>query len=314
MGSLSSKKYTAEDLFSLASPDGGRFAVDNPDAAYDFCRQRAQTHYENFPVGSMLIPGEQRPHIFAVYAFSRIADDISDELTDYPKEKRIELLEGMKAELSSENYHQAGNPVFMALKKTMKTKLIPPEPLEKLIDAFIMDVNFRQPQDYTDLEYYCVHSANPVGELVLRIFDQYNEKNAYLSDKICTGLQLVNFWQDLSRDMKIGRFYIPENLMNKYKITQENIQYSENSKKVEEILNEIYDYSENFFKIGVKLVEYLKPLRLKAEIAVTIEGGMTILDKTRKLKAEILFRRPKINKTGIISVLIRSLFKHRVLF
>ncbi|MCK5742465.1 MAG: squalene/phytoene synthase family protein, partial [Chlorobi bacterium] len=200
------------------------------------------------------------------------------------------------------------NPIFIALRHTTDRHKIPGATLEKLLTAFKRDINFTQARSMDDHLDYCTYSANPVGELVLRIHGAYNSETAVLSDKICTGLQLVNFWQDLSRDIKIGRHFIPKDFMSKFELTKENLFDEKNSTKLKLCLNELYDYSESLFDEGRELIPHLPGFRLKKEIGVTIEGGMRILNKSRSLGSEIIYMRPKLNGIDIASILFRAFF------
>lgn len=298
-------KINISDLPDFAENDGGKFKVDSIDEAYEFCKGIALGHYENFPVGSILIPKKFRKYFFSVYAFSRLADDIADEIDNSRKEFKLSLLN--KFHLLTENTVIEGNPVFMALQDTMAKRNIPAITLQKLLVAFKMDADFTQPDTYDDLLDYCTYSANPVGEIVLRIFDLYNDTTAPLSDNICTGLQLANFWQDISTDSKTGRIYIPKTVLDKYGIDTNVIINKKNNIKLNDCLKEIYDYTNKFFILGYGLVSYLKYFRLKYEIVATIEGGKRILKKTGSLKSEILYNRPELTKQDILIILIKSL-------
>ncbi len=304
-------KFTAEELFELTSLDGGRFKSNSVAEGYDFCRKLAVSHYENFPVASILLPKDQRHHVFAVYAFARIADDIADELTELEKEKRIEALIDYDEILTRSIVagEDLFNPVFLALRHTMQVKMIPPIPFQKLLTAFRRDMEFKQPQSIADLTDYCFYSANPVGELVLRIFNIFNAKTSYFSDNICTALQMVNFWQDLSVDLQKGRLFIPDDILKKYGLQKENLHDKKYSHKLSKVLKELYDTTENFFETGKEIIQYLKPLRLKKEIEVTIDGGETILKKIRDLDVGILNKRPKLNKIDIFRIFSRSIIK-----
>lgn len=303
-------KIKPEDLTDLSKPDGGKFKVNSLNQAQEFCRKLAAGHYENFPVGSVIIDRKLRPDYFSVYAFSRTADDIADELTHLDQSELISVLDDYQNLLYNEvlDSTQVGNPIFIALRHTMKIREIPAEPLEKLLTAFKRDINFRQARNLDDHLDYCKYSANPVGELVLRIHGIYNDQTAVLSDKICTGLQLVNFWQDLSRDIKTGRYFIPSDIMGKYGLTKENLFDPNNSTKLSECLNELYDYSESLFDEGRGLIQHLPDFRLRKEISMTIEGGMMILNKSRSIGAEIIYRRPKLNAGDIASILFKAFF------
>jgi phytoene/squalene synthetase len=205
------------------------------------------------------------------------------------------------------------NPIFVSLSDTIRQRYIPIEPFLKLIEAFKSDVIFNQPYTNDDNINYCKNSANPIGELILRITENYNTENAKYSDAICTGLQLVNFWQDISSDYKKGRIYIPEMILNKYNLDPNNILNYYNNKSFNACLTEIYDYTENFFSFGKNLIKYLVGLRLKLEISLTIEGGLKILEKLRKLGPEIVNQKPELNKYDLGIILVNVFKKHSVL-
>jgi squalene synthase HpnC len=300
-----------EDILEMLKPDGGRFSVKGLDEAYKFCEKIATSHYENFPVGSVLIPKTYRKHFFSVYVFSRLADDIADELTNETPEFRIQqlrnLLNLIKNQIDSSA--QKFNPLALALCNTIYEKKLPIEPFERLIKAFEIDSEFIQPNNMDDNLEYCKYSANPVGELVLKIFDNYDNETAPLSDSICTGLQLVNFWQDISRDYKINRIYIPKDKLNLYKINDFYELNDYEIKNFDECLKDIYDFSEKFFIFGYNLVKLIKNKRLKVEIALTIEGGKRILLKTRNLNTDILVQRPVLKVTDFVVIFFNALRK-----
>ncbi len=307
-------KFSVNQLFKFAEEDGGYYKADGLTESYAFCHWLATEHYENFPVGSIFIPAHERPHIYAVYAFARIADDIADEPTDVDPERRIKALDRMKQRLSDNIPDFPANPVFAALNYTMRKLMIPEEVPGRLIDAFKQDVNFRQPDDWDDLMDYCNKSANPVGELILRIFDNFDGKTGKYSDLICTGLQLVNFWQDLSSDISKKRYYIPKKILDKYGINELNLHEKKNSDKIRLCLNEIYEKTEGFFKEGIKLVPLLNSLRLRLEIAATVYGGRRVLKITRKKGLDIFHERPSVTNFGKFIIALKTLLNPAVIF
>ncbi|GAB1372909.1 squalene synthase HpnC [Candidatus Kapaibacterium sp.] len=300
------------DILEILLPDGGRYGVDTLEQAYDFCRKVADSHYENFPVGSIIIPKEYRKHFYSVYVFSRVADDIADELTDYPAEYRVSLLNNLLNLISGFDYSGLSkkNPLAYALTATIAEKQIPFSPFEKLIKAFVTDSEFIQPIDMDYNIEYCKYSANPVGELVLRIFDNYDNTTSKFSDAICTGLQLVNFWQDVSTDYRKGRIYIPTNLLNKYEINDLFDKKAISEPKLKELLKEIYVFTENFFIFGNNLVKHIKNNRLKFEVILTLNGGLKVLTKCKALGTGILQVRPQITKFDIFSLLYKSIIDY----
>ncbi len=301
-------KFNAEELEELTRPDGGRFSVVSTDSAYAFCQELAQKHYENFPVASFLLKKEWRKHIFPVYAFARIADDIADEILNIPQDIRINMLNSLEMLIQSNHISTINNPILRALLITMTDKNIPPEPFQKLITAYKMDIKFKQSETFSDLLDYCKYSAEPIGELVLRITDNYSEHNIKLSDKICSALQLINFWQDFSVDLKNNRIFIPKEFLTKYNMDNQDLLERKKTHKLNNCLNELYDRTEILLKEGAGLVNYLHNLRIKSEIKATILGGLTILRKVKDLQGNILDKRPKLTKRDFLLIFMRILF------
>lgn len=301
-------KFNKKQLIELTRSDGGKYAVKSLQDAYGFCTKLATSHYENFPVGSFLIPKKLRKHFFSIYTFARIADDIADELAGEDTKTRLQMLDDFQKNLYDGIFlkSKSCNPIFMALHNTINNYSLPPEPFEKLIMAFKMDVEFQQPKTFEDLEHYCSLSANPIGELVLRLFGEWNDNTSKKSDSICTGLQLVNFWQDFSIDMPNGRCYLPSVMLQKFSLEKENLQDDNFSTKLRDCLYEVYGKTSEYFTAGEQLIVQLKSKRLKMEIAATIAGGKKMMDKIIKLDVEIFHNRPSLSKSDYSKLLIKS--------
>lgn len=301
-------KFTFEELSELTQSNGGRFKIYSDDEAFDFCQKLAQSHYENFPVASFLIKKEWKKYVFSVYAFARIADDIADEITEIPVDERLKMIEQMEALLNEKVRSNMTNPVFIALKRTMIDKEITSEPFKKLLTAYKMDINFKQAETFYDLLDYCKYSAEPIGELVLKITENYNENNIILSNKICSALQLINFWQDFSIDLKNNRVFIPSEYLEKYKLNINDLFERKKTHKLLFCLDELYNQTETLLIEGSKLVKYLDNLRVKLEIKATVLGGLEILKKIRNLHGNILDARPKLGKKDFFVIFTKVLF------
>lgn len=299
-------KLNLEAEIKLSHATGTGFDTDDLAEAYEFCKSIALGHYENFPVGSILIKSSLRKHFFAVYSFSRVADDLADETSAaITPDERTKALNRFEALLSSPS--SVRNPIFLALRDTMNRFAIPREPFSRLVEAFRRDVDFRQAETWDGTIDYCRHSANPVGEIVLRLFGAYSETTAPLSDAICTGLQLVNFWQDFSRDLPNNRFYIPLEILRKHGVTNETLMIDANAPIQELIVNEICEFSRDFFDRGKALVGHLNDFRLRMEIAATIMGGQAILKKVYSSGKSVFSSRPSIGRLEMAGILLRSL-------
>src|SRR5207249_5680439 len=188
--------------------------------AYAACEALAQSHYENFPVASRLLPAPMRPHVAAVYAFARVADDIADEGTA-PADDRLAQLDAwlrrlhaaVAIEASEGAPHEHDDLILVALAHSIRTLDLPIALFDDLVSAFGQDTMTSRYASWADVFDYCRRSANPVGRLVLRIAGYRDAALDDLSDAVCTALQLTNFWQDLAIDWRKGRLYVPRELI-----------------------------------------------------------------------------------------------------
>jgi squalene synthase HpnC len=313
-------KFSTDDLLALTTPDGGRFHAKSNAESYAFARQLAMQHYENFPVGSVLIPRPLQQHFYSIYAFSRLADDIADELNESATETKFAALDALERMLLNPD-EVRGNPILSALHETMRVKAIPAQPFQQLLTAFRMDSAFKQAETFADLEFYCAHSANPVGELVLRLFDLYTPTRAPLSDAVCTGLQLANFWQDFSRDLPIGRVFIPQNVLRESGLEGADLlalyggTAQEPDKEALKLVKErffhaftlLFHKTKSYFAFGKGLLPTITHKRLRAELALTIAGGEQILAKAYHSQHRILLHRVSLSKWDVPSLLARSI-------
>ena len=300
------KILLSADLQYLCSLTTSKYNVVSIDEAFIFCEKIAKNHYENFPVGSILIPKYLQKYFYAIYAFARIADDIADEYSKkFSKSETLKLLceyENCLKEIYTQNKnYEISNPIFVALKNTIKQFQMPITPFQKLLTAFKNDVNFKQPNDFSDLFAYCENSANPVGELLLRLFNEHNETNLHYSNCICSSLQLINFWQDLSLDLKNGRCYIPKSIVQKYFdfVTFSAFEIDENfvanyEQQINDIVKHIYSQAKDLMNEGKNILKYINNFRFKLELRTIIWGGEILLKKIKRMKAKIFLERPKI--------------------
>lgn len=275
--------------------------------AFDFCARVANSHYENFPVASFFLPAEKRPYIQVIYAFSRIADDFADESTVDPRARLAKLAEW--EEMLVRCYAgDASHPVFIALSETISRLDIPIEPLKDLLTAFRWDVTKNRYETFSELLEYCRCSANPVGRLVLMIFNYRKDELFHLSDKICTALQLTNFWQDIAIDRRKDRLYIPlEDLRNEgYLVEDWNKEtYDENFKRT--MKTEIGRTRTMFYE-GATLPA-LVDTDLSLELKLIWLGGMAILRRIEKIRFDLYRQRPVLKTLQKFRILLRA-FRH----
>lgn len=293
-------KYNFDQLIELSKSTSDNFNTTSTEEAYLFCEKLAKSHYENFPVGSILIPKSIRHHFYSIYAFSRLADDIADEnLTTQPDE-RYGLLEALERGLGSK-VEDVYTPILRAVLNTCKETNIEINDLKRLIVAFKMDVRFEQAKDWSDLYNYCSYSANPIGEMLLKLFGENTDENIKLSDDVCTALQLVNFWQDISRDKENERYYIPLELVNRFGLDHNDLKA--NPLRLQVCLDQLYQETEKLFENGKKLVYLVKNKRLKMELRLIISSGIRILEKCKSKKTEIVSSRPSLGKKDAFIIL-----------
>jgi squalene synthase HpnC len=268
------------------------------------CERIARSHYENFPVASRFIPKDMRKYVWAIYAFARIADDYADE-PGYTLAGRMDNLNQWEQYLA-ECYN--GNPthrVFAALAETIERFQIPIELLQNLLAAFRADVTVKRYETFEDLLGYCQNSANPVGRIVLMLFNYRSETMMQYSDSICTALQLTNFWQDVSVDLQKDRVYIPLEDLEEFSYSEQDL--------FECKLN---DHFRNLMAFEVQRTADLfiegKPLLSKVdkdisrELKLTWNGGTGILQKIHRQEYDVLTKRPVLSILDKFGLLFHS--------
>ena len=286
------------------------------DIAYSYCKNLAQKHYENFPVGSLLIPADKRKYIYSIYAFARTADDIADSDT-LSKEEKLRLLNEYETELTNIELKKScivkdetGN-ILTALSNTTEELKIPVQEFRDLLTAFKQDAVKQRYKDFDELLNYSSYSANPIGHLVLYVFG-YNpvkDKECFeYSDKICSALQLTNFWQDVSVDLKIGRIYIPDNTMQDFNYNEKMLFDKTENDDFRKMIEHLTERTKVLFENGNGITDLVSG-RLKYELKATIAGGMEILKKIEKINYNVLNQRVTISKFEKLKLLGKILSK-----
>ncbi len=276
------------------------------DEAFKYCASVTNTHYENFPVASLFLPEEKRPYIQAVYAFSRLADDMADE-GNLTEAERLTRLEAWEEQLRRCYEGFAEHPVFIALSETIQRLGIPIALLQDLLTAFKRDVTQHRYPTFEDLLAYCRCSANPVGRLVLMTFGYRDEQLFTLSDNICTALQLTNFWQDVGVDLKKDRLYIPLEDMQEAGYALEDWRRGIYDRHFKELLRFEVNRTRNLFFEGVALTTSVDR-DLELELKLVWLGGMSILRKIERADYHVFQRRPSLNSLNKLMILIRGVF------
>lgn len=276
------------------------------EAAYAFCQQMAESHYENFPVGSVLIPKHLRKHVYSIYAFARTADDFADEGCEITDSARLASLEDWRQKLESCFAGEADHPVFIALAATVRELNLPKTLFTDLLSAFKQDVVKRRYANFDEVLDYCTCSANPVGRLILLLFGYRDERLFRLSDHICTALQLANFWQDVSVDIGKDRIYLPQDELARFGVSVEDLREARFSPQFAELLKFQVDRTRKLFEQGRELPELVSG-RLKYELRLTWFGGARILERIEQLGYDTLNQRPKISSLDKLRLLARTL-------
>jgi squalene synthase HpnC len=264
--------------------------------AYAACLQIARDHYENFPVASRLVPAALRPHVAAVYAFARGADDIADEPGRTTAE-RLALLDEWSAHLRE----RPRTPVFEALADTRARFDLPLELFDDLLSAFKQDVRVTRYADWTDVFDYCRRSANPVGRLVLRLAGIRRADADEWSDAVCTALQLTNFWQDLAIDWRRGRLYVPEQVYVAAGADVADLDRGVITAAWRRALGECVRVTRTQFDHGRPVCDVLRG-RLRYELRATWLGGTHILRDVEHAGFDVFRRRPTLGAADAIVI------------
>ncbi len=266
-------------------------------------------HYENFPVASWLCPAALRPAITAIYWFARTADDLADE-GDAPPAQRHADLRDYRADL---HRAVAGCPasdrwagVFQPLAAVIRRYQLPPKLLDDLLSAFIRDVDNPLYSTRAELLDYCHHSANPIGRLLLHLYGVQDEAALRQSDAICTALQLINFWQDLSVDLPRGRHYVPETDVLRHHLSRPLLSCKVASPAHRILLADLVRWARELMLTGAPLVRRL-PGRVGWELRLVVQGGLRVLEKIDAMDQTSFITRPTVGSTDAPLLLWRAL-------
>lgn len=272
--------------------------------AFRFCAELADRHYENFPVASFLLPARLRRHVAVLYAFARIADDFSDE-PEHEGFRRERLLD-WRAQLAEVGHLPARHPVFLALGATLAELNLPKEPFDDLLSAFLQDTEKARYETFDEVLDYCRRSADPVGRIVLMIHGLRDPELLRWSDAICTGLQLANFWQDVSVDLKKDRIYIPAEDFKAHGYSEADLRMGVCNERFRALMKFQVCRARSLFEQGKPLASRL-PWPLSLEIRLTWLGGMQVLKLIHKQDFDVLRSRPALRKSDWIPLFFRAL-------
>jgi len=287
-----------------AAPAGGW----TPGQAFDECERLAREHYENFPVASRLVPAPLRPHVWSIYAFARIADDYADEPEH--EGRRLERLEAWESGLDRCLAGRPDHPVFVALGETIRTFSLPESCFRDLLDAFRQDCTVSRYETWDDLLDYSRRSANPVGRLMLRLFGYRDDRRDAWSDRICTALQLTNFWQDVAVDWSRGRVYLPAEDRRRHGVSDEDLDAGRAGPAFRALLGELIGRTRTLFEAGRPLPASVGG-RLGLELRCIWLGGVRILEKIESAGYDVFRRRPTLSRGDLLRAAGRALLGGR---
>jgi squalene synthase HpnC len=272
----------------------------------DYTRWLATSHYENFNVVSFLLPKKLHKDFYNVYSYCRWADDLGDEIGDTAES--LELLRWWRDSLNEMYQGRATHPVFIALRGTVEKYRIPQEPFADLLTAFIQDQTVTRYQNWQGVLDYCKNSANPVGRLVLYLCGYSDAERQALSDSTCVGLQLANFWQDVTVDLLKDRVYLPLDLLARHNYTVEELFARKTTPGFLAAMRESVDFSRGYFEAGLPLIRKVDR-RLSLDLELFSRGGMRILDKIERQGYDVLSKRPKISKPERVGMLLGAMLR-----
>ena len=266
-------------------------------------------HYENFPVASFLLPAHLREPVEAIYAFARSADDVADEGDALPVMRLARLNDYRRALLAIEQQRPFDDPslvpIFERLGRNMRAFKLPAGLFRDLLDAFSPDVGKTRYADFAELCDYCRRSANPVGRLMLCLYKADTPDNLAMSDRICTSLQLINFWQDVAVDWQKQRIYLPLADMERFGVTEACIASGQVTHNFSALMDFQIQRARQMMREGAPLARRL-PGRIGWELRLVVQGGLAILDRIEANGYDVFARRPKLGKTDWLRLAWRA--------
>jgi squalene synthase HpnC len=261
--------------------------------AQRYCSRWAKQHYENFVVASVLLPRNLRQDFHNVYTYCRWSDNLADEISD--PQRSLELLDWWQAELSKCFQGHSLHPVMLALQQTICQHNLAPQPFLDLLSAFRQDQHVIRYYDDQHLHDYCRNSANPVGRIVLQLAGVAQPEAFLLSDRICTGLQLANFCQDMARDAQLGRIYAPQAGWAAHGVDEAMILRGQVTDPLRRLLAEWVAQARQELQAGWPLLE-LVPGWLQKDLSLFIGGGLAILSAIERREYDVWTSRPRVSK------------------
>lgn len=263
-------------------------------------------HYENFPVASLLLPRALRQPVEAIYRFARAADDIADE-GDAPAGDRLAALARYRQAVDDiEAGRLPRDAQFAELAAVIAAHGLPCGLFRDLLDAFAQDVTTTRYADYASLLDYCRRSASPVGRLLLHLVGTTGDDALAASDRICTALQLTNFWQDVALDWRKGRVYLPQDELRRFGIDEAQIAAGRWNAAWAALMDFEVERTRRLMLAGAPLLGRLRG-RMRWEIRATMNGGLRILARLQRVRGDVFARRPVLGARDWLWIAGRTL-------
>jgi squalene synthase HpnC len=265
-----------------------------------------ESHYENFPVASLLLPAQLREPVAAIYAFARSADDLADEGSQPPAE-RLRALDHYRRQLDAV-HNDSGrlDPIFERLQPVVARYDLPLGLFHDLLDAFSQDVHQQRYTTFEELMAYCRRSANPVGRLLLCLFGTDTPANRELSDAICSALQLINHWQDVAIDWRKGRIYLPAEDLDRFGVAEQDIATGDCNDRWLSLMQFQVARARRLMDSGKPLGRRL-PGRVGMEIRAIVAGGLRLADKLDAVRYDVFHHRPTLQGSDWLRVFAAAL-------
>ena len=281
-------------------PPPGPWTVEK---SYAYCEEFVRAHTESYPVASRFVPVELRPHLTALYAFARSADDFADE-PEY-EGRRAEALDRWESALSRAAHGEADHPVFVALADTMERRELPIPPLEDMLTAFRMDMDVRRYATFQALRGYTARSADPVGRLLLALFGYREPELVRYADEMSTALQLTNFWQDVAADAARDHIYLPAEDMHFFGVTEADVKALKPTPALRDLMRFEVARTRALYDKGRPLLDKLGN-DLRMELTLIWLVGTTILDKIEAAHYDVFAQRPAIRRRDQAIIMARA--------
>ncbi len=281
-------------------PPAGPWSLER---SYEFCEEFVRAHHEIYPVASRLVPAAIRPHLMAVYAFARSADDFADE-PEY-EGRRMEALDRWDDELHRAAHGEATHPVFVALADTIEKRDLTVPPFEDLLSGFRMDMDVRRYATFSALRGYTARSAEPAGRLLLGLFGYRQPEFVRFADEISTALQLTSFWQDLAADAARDHIYVPAEDLHFFGVTEAEIKALKPTKGIRDLLRYQVARTRALYERGRPLLGRLGN-DLKLELALIWLVGSAILDKIEDADYDVFSQRPTIGRRDKAKIMAKA--------